>query len=724
MYICKCSKLNTMYKFLNFVMLFFVSSLTLCYSQSYFSIEAETYDAVRPSGASVVIDNTARASNGQAVKGFNGNEFLDYNFNATAGTYTVVVSASNANKDTSNMRVIINGTNYDITITRTYDFQAFAGNIIENVTLNASNTLTLDQITSLSSNPDKIEFFPDDLVYSGGTWTPNAPSTTTGANNVMIKDGTYTTSGDDININSIIVSSGASVEISSTDILTINESIYNAGTFTFKSDSNGSGQSRSAQLHITTNTPKTTPANITIERFIPAKRAFRFLSSSVGGTSIADSWQLDTHITGTGGATNGFDATGTNNPSMFTFDNTMTDQSNQAAWNAVTSTADLLFAGRPYRLFVRGDRSTDLTDNNYPASDVTLTATGVMHVGREHIEFNRAVEDKLDYKFVGNPYQAIVDINAAERKNLGGLFYVWDVNLGTRGAYVTVRISDGAIIAPTPYSGDADQYVNPGQGFFVRNGNNINRHYIRFEESNKATGELENNVFMTYPNFYINSRLYKTADLQNGKMESDAIGLRFSEDYTTLGSDEDSGKMGNPGENYAIVNNGFRSLDYQGLPEDGHQIDLAIVNYQVSEYSLTFAMENKPENLEVFLNDNYLNTSTPLNDALTYNFTVDESIPATQDSSRFHLNFEQTTLNDESFTAADVRMSPNPVVNLLNIELPTSTAVESIKIYNMLGQEVKSTQATTLDLSVLSSGIYLVEVNTKQGQFTKKIIKL
>lgn len=206
-------------------------------------------------------------------------------------------------------------------------------------------------------------------------------------------------------------------------------------------------------------------------------------------------------------------------------------------------------------------------------------------------------------------------------------------------------------------------------------------------------------------------------------MESDAIGLRFSSNYTTLGSDEDATKLGNPGENYAIVNNGFKAIDKQGLPDDGHDVQLIIANYKVSDYSLTFNLGNTPETLKVFLNDTYLNTQTELTESTRYDFTVDTSISESIAQDRFYLSFEQVTLSNQSFEEADVRLHPNPVENQLQVKLPDSIEVKEIRIYTMLGQEVTNSQSKTIDVSNLKSGIYLVEILTEQGKFTKKIIK-
>jgi len=508
--------------------------------------------------------------------------------------------------------------------------------------------------------------------------------------------------------------------MSSTSVLDINNATLDVATgasLTFESDASGS-----AQLADATGATITGNGNVTAERFIPAKRAFRLLSSAVGGESIANTWQQDTHITGTGGATNDFDATGTNNPSMFTFDNTITDQTSGAGWQAVTSTADNISAGKPYRLFVRGDRSIDLTAENPSATATTLSASGSLHTGSDSPTLATAANN---YSFVGNPYQAVVDFASVTKSNLTDFIYVWDASVAGsngNGGYITVQVSNGNITAPSPSSSDASQYIAPGQAFFVQN-NATGNGSITFEEADKATGQAQVSVFSTYTNFYINSRLYKASALQNGEMESDAIGLRFNEDYTTIGSDEDASKLANPGENYAINNNGFKSIDKQNIPTDGHQIELILLDYESSNYSLTFDIANQPETLSVYLNDDYLNKKTELTENTIYDFTIDTNVPESIDRNRFHLSFQDVTLNNKNFDDSKVSLYPNPVVNQLQIKLPASVKVNSVQIFNLLGQAVQTSEESKIDVSELISGIYLVEVETSSGKVTKKIIK-
>ncbi|QSS96885.1 lectin-like protein [Psychroflexus sp. ALD_RP9] len=565
-----------------------------------------------------------------------------------------------------------------------------------------------------------VEIIQADYIYLNDAWldakNPNGIAVATETMLVVDNEASLTSP---ISLAEVTIENSASVEVN--DVLSVTTSITNNGQITFKSNATST-----AQLDEFTGTISGT-GTVEVERYIPAKRAFRLISSAVDGSTIANAWQQDTHITGAVGtvgqtSTDGFDETETGNPSMFTFDNTITDQSSGAGWQAITSTTDVISAGTPYRLMVRGDRTIDLADNEAPATATTLSASGTLHTGSYSPTLATAANN---YSFVGNPYQAVVDFGAVTKSNLTDFIYVWDASIAGsngNGGYTVVDASDGSEAAPSPYSSAANQYIMPGQAFFVQN-NASGNGSITFEEADKATGQAQVSIFSTYTNFYINSRLYKASALQNGEMESDAIGLRFNENYTTIGSDEDASKLANPGENYAIVNNGFKSIDKQNIPTDGHQVDLLMMNYEDTAYSLSFNLGNQPETLKVYLNDSYLNTQTELTESTTYDFTVDANVPESIDQNRFHLSFEEVPLNNQSFDAGQVRLYPNPVVHQLQIELPASVEINSVQVFNTLGQQVLTTTQSQVDVSQLASGVYVVELETTKGKVSKKIIK-
>ena len=64
---------------------------------------------------------------------------------------------------------------------------------------------------------------------------------------------------------------------------------------------------------------------------------------------------------------------------------------------------------------------------------------------------------------------------------------------------------------------------------------------------------------------------------------------------------------------------------------------------------------------------------------------------------------------------------PNPVKDVLNIQTDAKIAV--VKIFDITGRNVLTTQQKQLDVSALPSGYYLLQVRFSQGQIaTKKIL--
>lgn len=90
-----------------------------------------------------------------------------------------------------------------------------------------------------------------------------------------------------------------------------------------------------------------------------------------------------------------------------------------------------------------------------------------------------------------------------------------------------------------------------------------------------------------------------------------------------------------------------------------------------------------------------------------------------------------TTEADPALSVADetvklFSVSPNPVKN--NLKIVSQSTLDSIEIYNQLGQRVMEVKANalsnnTIDLSSLHSGMYFITVNAQGKKQTIKIIK-
>jgi alpha-tubulin suppressor-like RCC1 family protein len=84
-----------------------------------------------------------------------------------------------------------------------------------------------------------------------------------------------------------------------------------------------------------------------------------------------------------------------------------------------------------------------------------------------------------------------------------------------------------------------------------------------------------------------------------------------------------------------------------------------------------------------------------------------------------------TSLAIESFSQDTISMYPNPVSDILHLEIDNSLTIESIEVYNLLGEKI-STQTDSqpyLKVHNLQSGIYIIKVKTENKTYQNKFIK-
>ncbi|MGQ2984437.1 MAG: immunoglobulin domain-containing protein [Flavobacterium sp.] len=486
---------------------------------------------------------------------------------------------------------------------------------------------------------------------------------------------------------------------------------------------------------------------MTIERYIPARRAFRLISSPVDGLSIYANWQQSgsdlpnwgTDITGAGGAANGFDVSGSNNPSLFTYDN-----AGGTSWNAVTSTlTNNLIAGQPLRMLVRGDRTINQASNYAVPTTTTLRSTGTIKTGTVTVTDLRDVAGK--FSFVGNPYQAPVNMESvmAEATNINtGFYYMWDPTLGGanptvgqaggRGAYVTVLLPGGTNTAGSA----ANKYVMPNQAFFVQTVND-GAASLTFRESHKTL--LTNNT----PNVYrsaadatdasIALKIYDQASFQQNETPSDGLIIDFSDMHSNELDTMDAPKMGNQDENLAILKGTARySVERRATPVLNDVIQLFNNQYRKEAYTYAADVNGMENGLTAYLQDKFANTMTELvnGERTLYNFNVDANNPLSVAENRFDIIFQTTALGNGGFDAASFKVYPNPASGSeFFIDMPASPENTTVIIFNTIGQQIGTSISTQAGNTVkvvpdtkLADGVYMIRISNGKSVATKKLI--
>lgn len=86
---------------------------------------------------------------------------------------------------------------------------------------------------------------------------------------------------------------------------------------------------------------------------------------------------------------------------------------------------------------------------------------------------------------------------------------------------------------------------------------------------------------------------------------------------------------------------------------------------------------------------------------------------------------KNTILSSDNFAVSQVKLHPNPIASTLNIEALAN--IQSIAIYNIIGQEVMTKEANSstisLDVSSLNSGVYVIKTMIDGNVSSTKFIK-
>ncbi len=411
-----------------------------------------------------------------------------------------------------------------------------------------------------------------------------------------------------------------------TDVLTLTKgNLAGGGYFALKSTV--SKTARVAPVH---DTAVVSTSEVVVERYIPAKRAYRFLTAPVNTPGdIRANWMENannsnpyininpnpgygTQITGLGSSVNGFDATNTNNPSIFGYNEVTQD------WVRIPNTFGQLHVGEPFRLMVRGDRNTDLGNNAPPPSITTLRASGSLKTGT--VVFTKSggggtagmpnlSPSNTGYTFIGNPYASAIDWSLLERTDVTPTMYIFDPTLSGsngRGAYVTYNALTG-INNP---SSSIDNNIQSGQAFFIQNsGANPN---LTIRETHKC-GEFRA-VYRTGGTLPHVSLQLLLPGQDSSNQSADGVSVFFASNFDNTLGEEDSYKYFNPDENLSILSqDSLLSIEGRKPVNVSDTVFLKIWNMKPKNYYFKSNLTNFDPLVTPYLEDAYLQNVTVLN---------------------------------------------------------------------------------------------------------------
>ncbi len=570
----------------------------------------------------------------------------------TVGTLRFATGGNITGQFTINRPVTI-PLNSDLTIDKTPltgDF--ITGNAASVLDING-NTLT---INGAVSGPGTISGSNTSNLTLGGT--AGTVSFTSGKRilkNLSLTGSATATLGTPLDITEgVSAGNEGTVSVTGTAVLTT------GGNLTLKSGATGT--SRVAQGAISGGYIN---GDVTVERYMPAVRAWRFLAAPTVGQTIKQSWQENqaagvdpgtgygTMITSNSGSwsANGFDFS-TPGASLLFF--------NGSAWQAMgNTTSQIAFAGnnKSYMLFSRGNRSiTPAMGTGATPTPVILRTKGSLFQG-DLPPVTLAAAGA--FAGIGNNYASAIDFTLLNKTNIDNSFSVWDPKIpGAQGlgGWVTFSASTPTPWVPVPGGGSytagvPNKRIESGQAFMVHTTSGSAN--IIFNESSKVSGSnmVSRPMGALSVKSGITTNLYNMstgeADIADGNV------VVFSADYSNAIDENDAIKATNFGDNFGLLRNGLPYVVEAREPvTENDTIFFNMRKIKQQPYRLEFIVENFDNSFTGFLEDKYLNSSTPINMAgtTTVDFSVTSDV-ASSAADRFRIVFKNLHPLPVTFTS-------------------------------------------------------------------------
>ncbi|MTE25696.1 fibronectin type III domain-containing protein [Winogradskyella ouciana] len=533
------------------------------------------------------------------------------------------------------------------------------------------------------------------ILYCGGDWIySDGPDETSGSLNTIIADGTYTVDADkEVEVNNLEIYSGATVIVKEGASLMVKGNLTNNGTLQLESIS-----SKYSSLIV----DGTSTGNVIYMRHVN--------NAAGAGTTTAANDLISAPVTGeTFGAfraanPNILSGTIGGNPAFLfgPFDTSTVSFVNYSS----ADDSSVLAGGRGYR-----SGSTD--GGTYTFNGVVETAS---------VDVPVVAGGASNWNLIGNPYPSYLKVQEF-LNNVANSGLIDENAVGIYGYDGTA--ADGWTIYNLATT-NATTVIAPGQGFFIdaeASGN------ISFTPSMRSKGSDDD--FIAGRNASPLTYFKLKATTNNNSYHTDF----YFNDNASLGLD--------PGYDAAIWNETPPSFAlYSNLVQENTGVPMALQALNTNDLSdvviplgvnananedLTFSIleSTLSGNVEVYLEDSETNTIVLLNSG-DYVFTPSTNISGT---GRFYLRFNSNVLGTTDQLLEQLKIYTNSIENTIVISGQLLSETD-FKLYDINGRIVSSTELDintnrqSIDVSKLSSGIYIVELlsTTNEKRIQKLII--
>ncbi|QXP61394.1 T9SS type A sorting domain-containing protein [Olleya sp. HaHaR_3_96] len=575
--------------------------------------------------------------------------------------------------------------------------------------------------------------YTDQIVWNGtaffnGSGALNAPDNTDACLKLTVKSGNTAILTADAHIREVEVEPGAMLQVNDGVLLEVDNGIFNQGTIDLL------GEAQLIQNHTGTSL-NTGSGDLKIRQ----EGTFNLYNYNYWSAPVnrSGNWEVGYLETESGpiGFTGGYDANPSASPIelssywLYTF-NDLID--NYYGWNHITPTTGVTPA---MGYLMKGSGNATPT----PMTDQTYVFKGTANDGDYSIP---AISG--NQVLVGNPYPSTMSAKEFINDNssvIQGSIYLYEhfqennthILADYQGGYATRNNLTGVEAPSLPSTGNASSKGAPedavavAQGFFVKIQSTGTVHFRNSQRVFARESLGESTFYRSAQSTPADDRIIFWLKFKDHQNNESTIALGYDTN-ASVGFDNgyDSESFNElPNEVYWPIID--KKMCIQGLNsfDVSDEIPLGIAISESGDF--TFEIDrtlNFPTNETIYLKDSQTNTFYDIqSNPVTLNISDGES------QSRFSIVYQTTeSLSTDNFDADAAGLYYNVDKDaLVFTTLNNVKNIETITIYNLLGQKVKvleGVDSREVDLSFLKTGIYIAEINQDYGQkITLKFIK-
>ncbi|WP_104734021.1 GEVED domain-containing protein [Hanstruepera ponticola] len=543
-----------------------------------------------------------------------------------------------------------------------------------------------------------INLVYDGLLYLNDNWIPNAPSGSTGSENALVLSGTYSVTNN-VQLNNLTIINGATVDIQDYESVVLNGDLTNNGELILNSISD-----QYASLIVN----GTVTGDVVYKRHVNINAGGNDLvSAPLTGQTFGDFANMNSNI---------FSNPSNTSEKLFgPFD--------KASGSYLTYDTDIPAEAAVVLEPAVGYRAAS-------SNNSTFEFRGTVNTGTVNINILHTANAFPEWNLIGNPYPSYIKLSDFLNANIteflpsSAAIYGYDGNA-----------SDGWKILNLAYSlANPNAIIAPGQGFLVSSkigggtmvfnssmrtiatgDTNLDDDYIEGRTSNRPDA-------ISFLNLQVSnsSNIYKTDFYFT---DNASLGLNIGYDAEVYGGSAPSFAIySHLVQESEGIDMAIQSLSFNDL-FNNLVIPLGINTTQGDPVTVEMLENTLPDDVEVYLEDNVTNTFTLLNNN-NYQFTANSNL---SDIGRFFLHFESATLgiNENTSNTVQIFATSSPKEVIINGMINSDAVVTLIDTQGreVLKKSIKSNlNRQEIDVSNLSSGVYIVQLKSNTQNITQKVI--